>query len=121
MNQKVYTSAPLPFQGQKRRFVKAFKNALYNIEIKSIRLIIDLFGGSGLLSHTAKWTLPETRVIYNDYDNYHVRIENITTTNRLLSKIRCITKKIPSGQRLSKETKREIFDIRPLSMDGNKP
>lgn len=32
--------------------------------------IVDAFGGSGLLSHTAKQLKPQARVIYNDFDNY---------------------------------------------------
>ena len=52
MNQKNYTSAPLPFLGQKRKFIKEFKRVLegYPDDVT----IVDLFGGSGLLSHTAK-------------------------------------------------------------------
>ena len=72
MCKKVYNSAPLPFMGQKRRFVKDFKKVLKSTSC--ITTIVDLFGGSGLLSHVAKSVLPQVRVIYNDYDGYSERI-----------------------------------------------
>ena len=53
---KIYNQAPLPFQGQKRRFVKPFKEALKSFPNDAV--YIDLFGGSGLLSHTVKSVYP---------------------------------------------------------------
>ena len=70
---KNFTQAPLPFQGQKRRFLNDFKEALK--DFKSTPLFVDLFGGSGLLSHTVKQLYPDADVIYNDFDDYHLRIE----------------------------------------------
>ena len=61
---KNYTTSPLPFQGQKRKFVKHFKEALAHFPTNAT--YIDLFGGSGLLSHTVKTTHPNARVIWND-------------------------------------------------------
>ena len=57
-----YVQAPLPFQGQKRRFLKPFKQALN--EFPSDAVYVDLFGGSGLLSHTVKEYYPNAKVIY---------------------------------------------------------
>ena len=51
MKIKVYKTAPLPFVGQKRNFIKHFKNELQQ---KEATLFVDLFGGSGLLSRAAK-------------------------------------------------------------------
>ena len=76
---KEFIQAPLPFQGQKRNFLKAFKDK---------DIFVDLFGGSGLLSHTIKQMRPEATVIFNDYDWYITRLQNIDKTNRLLAKIR---------------------------------
>ena len=45
---KNYNQSPLPFQGQKRNFLKAFKLALNEFSTQTI--FVDLFGGSGLLS-----------------------------------------------------------------------
>ncbi|RMZ58953.1 DNA adenine methylase [Chryseobacterium nematophagum] len=85
---KNYTQAPLPFQGQKRRFLKQFKEALK--EFSPTATYVDLFGGSGLLSHTVKNVYPNANVIYNDFDNYSQRLKNIDKTNALLSDIRKI-------------------------------
>ena len=72
---KIYNQAPLPFQGQKRRFLKSFKEALKSFPSDAV--YVDLFGGSGLLSHTVKSVYPEAKVIYNDFDNYSERLKNI--------------------------------------------
>ena len=84
--QPVYNSAPLPFQGQKRRFIGEFRKALS--QFPDAAVFVDLFGGSGLLSHVAKQERPEARVVYNDFDDFHLRLENIPKTNALLAKIR---------------------------------
>ena len=81
---KNYKAAPLPFIGQKRLFLKDFKAMLAEIEGDGEGwTIVDVFGGSGLLAHTAKRAKPKARVIYNDYDNYSERLANIDSTNAL--------------------------------------
>lgn len=87
---KNYTTAPLPFQGQKRNFVKQFKEALTTYPESAI--YVDLFGGSGLLSHTVKQEKPTARVIYNDYDNFQMRLKSISITNQILDEIRPLLK-----------------------------
>lgn len=107
---KIYKVAPLPFQGQKRRFVGAYAQALTEAKEKQdVRIIVDLFGGSGLLSHTAKRILPECRVIYNDFDNYSQRLRNIEHTNRLLADIRLLVAGKPDGIRLDPDCKSGII------------
>ena len=49
---KQYNSAPLPFQGQKHRFARDFTKILRHFPDDSV--FVDLFGGSGLLSHITK-------------------------------------------------------------------
>lgn len=102
-----YVQAPLPFQGQKRRFLKSFKNALNGFSPDAI--YVDLFGGSGLLSHTVKDYYPNAKVIYNDFDNYSERLENVDNTNKLISDIRiiCNQSKI-RGERLNDDLHTEI-------------
>ena len=81
----MYAKAPLPFTGQKRNFLKLFKQVL-NEHIPGDGedwTILDAFGGSGLLSHTAKQVKPAARVIYNDYDGYSERLQHIPDINRL--------------------------------------
>lgn len=107
---KTYTTAPLPFMGQKRRFLKQFKSCL-NGQFPDAKLFIDLFGGSGLLSHTIKRNHPEKRVIYNDYDHYSKRIENIAVTNRLLAELRTIVADRTKDVRLDEIAKKKILDV----------
>lgn len=49
---------------------------------------VDLFGGSGLLSHIAKYQKPHSKVVYNDFDGYRLRLEHIPQTNELLARLR---------------------------------
>lgn len=67
--------------------------------------IVDLFGGSGILSHTAKAVKPNATIVYNDFDNFRKRLKHIPHTNALLDKIRplacCVDKlhRIPNNVR----------------------
>nr|DAX16376.1 MAG TPA: DNA adenine methylase [Caudoviricetes sp.] len=109
METKNYTSAPLPFMGQKRKFIKEFKRVLegYPDDVT----IVDLFGGSGLLSHTARRAKPNAAVIYNDFDNYQQRIANIPRTNALLERIREITDGLPADKMIPTEVKSRIVEL----------
>lgn len=103
-----YVQAPLPFQGQKRRFLKPFKSALN--EFSPTATYVDLFGGSGLLSHTVKQYYPDAKVVYNDFDNYSHRLENVTKTNELLGDLRVITANNENRkERLSDDLHAEII------------
>ena len=83
---KMNLSAPLPFIGQKRMFAKKFIKVLEQFPDNTI--FVDLFGGSGLLSHIAKRTKPNATVVYNDFDNYRIRLKHIPQTNQLLADLR---------------------------------
>lgn len=109
MKAKSYTSAPLPFMGQKRKFIKAFKRLLASYPDDVI--IVDLFGGSGLLSHVAKREKPFAKVIYNDYDGFHRRLEAIPHTNALLARIRAITDALPRGKMIPQPYRGLILDL----------
>ncbi len=74
-------------------------------------VFVDLFGGSGLLSHIAKHFHPQSRVIYNDYDDYRKRIENIPRTNRLLSLIRPLAEPFPRHKPITGEAREQIFRL----------
>lgn len=104
---KNFNQAPLPFQGQKRRFLSEFKEALKGF--KGATMFIDLFGGSGLLSHTVKQLYPDARVIYNDFDDYHLRLANIERTNSLLAQFRVILQNEPADKVISKDGKSAIL------------
>lgn len=109
MNKLTYKTAPLPFQGQKRMFVKEYIKILKQLD--GINVIIDLFGGSGLLSYVAKQTLPNCKVIYNDYDNYSERLRNVEHTNKLLDDIRVILSDYPKEAKIDDNLKNEILTI----------
>lgn len=74
---KQYLSAPLPFQGQKRMFAKEYIKVLQ--QFPDGTTFVDLFGGSGLLSHIAKCQKPHSKVVYNDFDGYRLRLEQYPT------------------------------------------
>lgn len=63
-------------------------------------VFVDLFGGSGLLSHITKRERPDATVIYNDHDNYRERLENISRTNALFSDLRRLSEGIPRHRML---------------------
>lgn len=102
-----YTAAPLPFMGQKRRFITDFKEAIKAFDDATV--FIDLFGGSGLLSHVAKQARPDARVIYNDYDDYHERLANIDRTNVLLADLRTIVANVPGDKKMPPEVKEAVL------------
>lgn len=104
---KTYTSAPLPFMGQKRRFLKEFKQALNEMQGN---VFIELFGGSGLLSHTAKSIRPDAQVVYNDFDDYHTRLLHVNKTNRMLEVIRDLVKDVPRNKKIPESIKSRIMD-----------
>lgn len=123
--QKEYLSAPLPFVGQKRMFVSKFKEILKQYPDNTV--FVDLFGGSGLLSHVTKHEKPQSTVVYNDFDNYRRRLNNIERTNALLSDLRLLTKdctrhKLITGKarenilhRISEEEKNGFVDYITIS------
>lgn len=102
-----YLSAPLPFQGQKRMFAKEFIKVLKHYPDDTV--FVDLFGGSGLLSHITKCQKPDAIVVYNDFDNYRRRLENIPRTNALLDKIREVVTSVPRRKFLPEKTKEAIL------------
>ncbi|WP_236263832.1 hypothetical protein [Dysgonomonas sp. Marseille-P4677] len=110
MNLKRYKVAPLPFQGQKRNFVEPFVGTLKELsQSQEIKVVVDLFGGSGLLSHTAKRVLPGCKVIYNDYDGFSARLRSVERTNELLTDIRVLLCDYPREKRISEAYKTVIL------------
>lgn len=108
MKRKIYLSAPLPFMGQKRMFAREYIKVLEGF--KDGRVFVDLFGGSGLLSHITKRLRPDAVVVYNDFDNYRRRLENIPRTNALLADLREIAKDVPRGKAIKGEARERILE-----------
>ena len=114
---KKFTQAPLPFMGQKRRFLNQVKQVLGSCPDDAT--YVDLFGGSGLLSHTIKQHYPTAKVVYNDYDNYRLRLENVGHTNRLISDIRAIVADCQKDKRIV-EPQRGLIIKRVLQEEKEK-
>ena len=107
---KVFRSAPLPFQGQKRKLLPNVEEKLRRLSSK-VHTIVDLFGGSGLLSYTAKRICPHCEVIYNDFDDYHIRLEHIEETNAILNYLREALKDVPKDKRVPEDIQSQIIDF----------
>ena len=72
-------------------------------------VFVDLFGGSGLLSHIAKCQKPKATVVYNDFDNYRQRLENIPRTNALLADLRKLAEGIDRHKVIKGGARERIF------------
>ena len=105
---KLYLSAPLPFVGQKRNFARAFVETLKHFD--DATTFVDLFGGSGLLSHITKHCRPDATVVYNDFDDYRRRIEEIPRTNALLAQIRALASGVKRHQRITGDIRESIYE-----------
>ncbi|WP_230660411.1 hypothetical protein [Psychrobacter sp. I-STPA10] len=110
---KLYNKAPLPFVGQKRNFLKAFRTVINN-HIQNDGAgwtIIDTFGGSGLLANNAKHFKPAANVIYNDFDGYSERLKHISDTNLLRHSLLDALGDSPRGKKLSKHVKSKVQSV----------
>lgn len=107
-----FNKAPLPFVGQKRNFLKKFVKVLNeNISEQGEGwTIIDVFGGSGLLSHQAKRLKPRARVIYNDFDGYAHRLAHIEDINKLRRLLAGTLKDTPNKAKLDKHTRDVVIE-----------
>lgn len=106
----MFKSPPLPFQGNKTHWRKIITDIINNIKGDcSDYVFVDLFGGSGIVSHWVKNIKPASTVIYNDFDNYCDRLNKIDETNEQLKEIRKITKDYKENDKLSEETKNKII------------
>lgn len=97
------TQAPLPFAGQKRRWIKLLAPIIRILPADTT--FVDVFGGSGLISRLCKDIHPSARVIYNDYDNYSERLRHIEETERLRQEIVSILAPLKRNARVPEEYK----------------
>ena len=118
MTVKEYSKPPLPFEGNKKLWRKNYKEILK--EFEDIEIFVDLFGGSGLLSNWTKNTYKDSIVIYNDFDNYRERLNNIPTTNELMKDLREIIKDIPHRKLIDDEKTKQIKDLFEDYKNNNK-
>ncbi|HBL74265.1 MAG: DNA methyltransferase [Bacteroidetes bacterium GWF2_42_66] len=106
---KKFSQSPLPFQGQKRKFTKGFTAALANYPNDGV--YVDLFGGSGLLSHTVKTVYPMSKVVYNDFDGFSRRLQAIPETNLLLAQLRQILSDYPSDCKITGLHRERVIEL----------
>lgn len=118
MTLKEYTKPPLPFEGNRKLWRKNYKEILK--EYNDIEIFVDLFGGSGILSNWTKNTYKDSIVIYNDFDNYRERLNNIQTTNDLLSDIRNILNDVQPHKVVDDERTQQIKDLFEQYKNNNK-
>lgn len=102
----MYTKSPLPFIGQKRNWRKEIIEVAKTIP--SGHIVLDLFGGSGIVSHFVKRARPDLEVIYNDYDNFYGRCQRVAQTNEILDHLRIMMLSTPRGRKASGETRERI-------------
>ncbi len=104
-----FSQSPLPFQGQKRKFTRAFATALERYPKNGV--CVDLFGGSGLLSHTVKTVYPKAKVVFNDFDGFSRRLEAIPETNKLLARLRQILAESPRDRKITGSHRAQVIDL----------
>lgn len=110
-----YNKPPLTFMGNKKNMLKHIKRVLQDMQgdgyINDETIFLDVFGGSGLISHNIKQWYPKNRVIWNDYDNYQKRLDGISDTEILRAKIYEVFGINNSKEKATQEQKQEILDF----------
>ncbi|MDY4399614.1 DNA adenine methylase [Helicobacter bilis] len=110
-----YNKPPLAFMGNKKNMLKHIKQVLQDMQgdgyINDETIFLDVFGGSGLISHNIKQWYPKNRVIWNDYDNYQKRLDGISDTEILRAKIYEVFGINDSKEKFTQAQKQEIQDF----------
>ena len=117
MSKDLFKKPPLPFVGNKTKYVKYINKSLIpylkNDIVNDNTLFVDVFGGSGIISHVLAFNFPNNKIIYNDYDNYtqYLRRDNLIKLNKILHYLRNIFDNIVDDKITSEQNEREhIFD-----------
>lgn len=87
---------------------------LSSFKIDENTIFIDLFGGSGLLSHAIKRAYPKCRVIWNDYNDYQSRLDKIDTTEQIRAKLIEILGVVPPKEKnivFNNKNKAQIYAL----------
>ena len=121
----MFKKPPLPFIGNKNKYIKYINVILipylkHNGLIDDKTIIVDVFGGSGILSHIFAFNFPNNQIIYNDYDNYtqYLKHDNLIKLNKILHYLRNIFDDYPTDKITAEENEKEhIFDKEQSSLD----
>lgn len=106
-----YNKAPLPFLGQKAKFLQKLEERLGDFDLSGEVIFVDVFGGSGLLSHRVKQLYPHARVIWNDYDNYFERLQHRDETSELVQQLARFRSTVPHPRKLAPEDVETIKEL----------
>ena len=116
---KLLYKAPLPFLGQKRNWIRYLPELLQgNLFDKGFSdykngIFVDMFGGSGLLSHNIKQIFPNAEVIYNDFDGYtdYLNEECVNILKEVGVKVHKILIKYKYGCKLASYHNKYIYKL----------
>ena len=89
-NFDLITKPPLPFIGNKGKWIKLLYEYFKDNKVLKLNknvIIVELFGGTGLLSILFKQLYPDNVVIYNDYDHYVDIVKDIDKIDALRMKL----------------------------------
>ena len=75
------------------------------------KTVVDLFGGSGLVSHTITQNNPAAKVIYNDFDNYQSRIDQIEVTEQLRKQLLSEVGHLKKSEKITGQLKQQLIHI----------
>lgn len=121
-------NVPVPFRGNKQKWIKYLYEYLKNNRLKLNKntIIVDVFGGTGILSILFKKLYPNNVVIYNDYDNFlNVLKNDIAKINNLKGKLyNYINNELHIGksEKIPKEYNAHIFNmIKHSGLNLNNP
>lgn len=122
---KKYTKPPLPFMGAKKNCIKHIEAIIQDFKNQNLDyekyIFVDLFGGSGFLSHTIKYFLPKNKIIWNDFENYQKRLNSIGETEEIRKKIFTIIKHKKVKEKIvEKEIQEKILEIFAKNPDFDK-
>ena len=106
----------LPFIWNKKNFLKVIietiKESKEIVPYAEDFVVVDLFWGSWLLSHIVKKNFTQARVIFNDFENYKQRVDNIKDTEELRKNIyEKITYKYNLKDKINEIDKNKIIEI----------
>ena len=100
---------PLAFQGNKKNLLKPFLKVLHSYNITRDTIFVDVFGGSGLLSHHLKQNYPQNRVIWNDFDDFAHRLKIAPITEKIRARLcEIIGKDLPKMATFPPDTMKAI-------------
>jgi hypothetical protein len=113
---------PLPFLNRKLKNTNKFKQTLKQ-HYNGSNIFIDLFGGAGLMARELKELYPQSRIIMCDTDNFKQRLDHVSTTNEIITKLSKIVTDyaIPKGAKIPRALKEQIYAVlEQYDEDGEK-